>query len=336
LKKRLLLFVIPALVLASKAVNADTVTPPDVLYASVFRSQGLDFPQVKPWHLKAHYSLLKDGKMETGTFEEWWIAPQKYKLSYARKGFTQTDYAGDTGLFRMGNQQWPVGQEASIHQEITQPLPAMPDAKEAELRPATYNGSASLRCVEVAYTPVAGHAAETSNPVYCMDSAKPVLRLTALHGMHNLTTYNRVTQFQGHYIAEDIAAFYSEKPVFTFTVDLMEALSGVEEATLAPPPGATLIAKEKLVIPGGALSTLRFVSPDYPSMAKQMHADGKVEVMATIDRLGRVVKVGEATGPALLRQPAMDAILRWTFRPFLFCGEATEVDARLSIIFKLN
>ena len=286
--------------------------------------------------MKAHYSLLKSGKMEDGTFEEWWLAPQKYKIAYTRKGFTQTDYAGDAGLFRMGDQQWPVGEEALIHQEITQPLPAMPDAKDAELRAADYNGSQGLRCVEVAYTPVTADAARTSNPVYCMDSLKPVLRVTALHGMHNLTTYNRVTQFQGHYIAEDIEASIADKTVFTLTVDLMEALSGVDDTTLAPPAGATLIAKDKLVLPGGALSILKFLTPAYPSLAKQVHADGKVEVMVTIDRLGRVVRVGGATGPTLLRQPAMDAVSHWEFRPFLLCGEPTEVDAKVAIIFKVN
>lgn len=116
----------------------------------------------------------------------------------------------------------------------------------------------------------------------------------------------------------------------------METLPDVDPAMLAPPPGATLIAKDKMILPGGALTVLKLLPPDYPSLAKQTRWDGKVEVLVTIDRLGHVVKVGTATGPALLRQPATDAVSHWIFRPFLFCGEPVEVDAEVSVTFRLN
>jgi hypothetical protein len=335
-KKKLLLLSILVLVSAAEVVNADTATPPDVLYASVFRSQGLNFPQVKPWHVKAHYTLLKAGKMQNGTFEEWWIAPKTFKLSYTRKGFSQTDYANAAGLFRMGEQEWPVGEEAWIHQELTQALPAMPNAREAELRPAAYSGSTNLRCVEVVYKRVAADATKPTDPVYCFDSGQPVLRLTALHGMHNVTTYNRIAQFQGHYIAEEIQETWNDRTVFELTVDSMETLRDVDPAMLAPPPSATLLTRDKMILPGGALTVLKLSPPDYPSLAKQTRSDGKVDVLVTIDPLGHVVKVGPATGPALLRQPASEAVSHWIFRPFLFCGEPVEVDAEVSVIFRLN
>ena len=42
-----------------------------MLYASTFRGELLSSLQLKPWHLKAHYSVRKAGKMENGVFEEW-------------------------------------------------------------------------------------------------------------------------------------------------------------------------------------------------------------------------------------------------------------------------
>jgi Gram-negative bacterial TonB protein C-terminal len=335
-KKTLLLLSALALVWAVKAVNADGGTPPDVLYASVFHSQGLNFSQVKPWHLKAHYTVLKAGKMVSGIFEEWWVAPHTYRLSYSRKGFVQTDYASDAGLFRVGEQQWPVGDEGLIHQEIAQPLPVMPDAKEAQLRMAAYDGNQSLRCVEVAYNPGAENAAKPSDPVYCMDRGRPVLRMTALHGMQNLTTYNRITQFQGHYVAGDIQNTWFNRTLLTLTVDSLESLTVVDAVMFAPPAGATLLSKDKVILPSGALTALKLFPPTYPSLAKQIRSDGEVNVHVTIDRLGRVVKVSGATGPPLLRQPAIDAVSHWIFRPFLFCGDPVEVDAEVPIGFSLN
>jgi hypothetical protein len=274
--------------------------------------------------------------MENGVFEEWWVNPHTYKLSYGRKGFVQTDYASDAGLFRMGEQQWPVGDEALIHQEITQPLPPMPDAKDAELRMATYNGSENLRCVEVAYKPVPADDRRPWDPMYCVDPGKPVLRMTALHAMHNRTTYNRVTQFQGHYIAEEIQRIWDNQTTLTLAVDSIEILPEVDAATFAPPAGATFLAKDKVVLPSGAIFALKTFPLQYPSLAKQIQSDGKVEVHVTIDGLGHVVKVAGATGPALLRQPAIDSVSHWIFRPFLFCGEPVAIDAEVPIAFRLN
>jgi hypothetical protein len=69
---------------------------------------GLGGADVKPWHLKANYQTFDaDGKpKDQGVFEEWWVGPEKYKVSYSSASFNQTLYQnGDTKLIT-GDKGW--------------------------------------------------------------------------------------------------------------------------------------------------------------------------------------------------------------------------------------
>ncbi len=92
-------------------------------------------------------------------------------------------------------------------------------------------------------------------------------------------------------------------------------------------PALLSLQKDKVVLPSGAIFALNFFPLQYPRLAKQVQSGGKVEVHVTIDALGHVVKVAGATGPTVLRQPAIDSVSHWLFRPFLFCGEPVVIDA---------
>src|SRR5271163_4707895 len=112
----LLLFVCSLFLAAARADNGRITDDPEVLYGLVVKSQGLTFPGVKPWHLKASYTLFdaKGKNPVNGVFEEWYVGPHRYKRSYTRPGFTQTDYGTDAGLYRSGEQEWPARDELQI------------------------------------------------------------------------------------------------------------------------------------------------------------------------------------------------------------------------------
>ena len=97
------------LFLPSIGTAAPTLDDPEMLYMLAVKSQGLNFPGVKPWHIKASYILFdaKGKNPVNGVFEEWYVGPHRYKRSYTRPGFTQTDYGTDAGLYRSGEQKWP-------------------------------------------------------------------------------------------------------------------------------------------------------------------------------------------------------------------------------------
>jgi TonB family protein len=62
-------------------------------------------------------------------------------------------------------------------------------------------------------------------------------------------------------------------------------------------------------------SLLQAGSPLYPLAAKAAGIEGKVVLKGTIDTDGHMKNLQVVKGPAELRQAAMDAVMRWTFRP---------------------
>jgi TonB family protein len=64
-----------------------------------------------------------------------------------------------------------------------------------------------------------------------------------------------------------------------------------------------------------ARKTKKRVQPKYPEMALKMRVDGTVKVEAVVDSEGAVNNVIVVSGPALLRQTAIDCVKQWDFEP---------------------
>lgn len=75
------------------------------------------------------------------------------------------------------------------------------------------------------------------------------------------------------------------------------------------------------------------VSPTYPAFAKTAHVTGIVRVELVIDEKGAVVSAQSSTGPAILRQAAIDAAKRWKFRPTITDGQAVRIAGFLNFNF---
>jgi protein TonB len=77
------------------------------------------------------------------------------------------------------------------------------------------------------------------------------------------------------------------------------------------------------------------ISPSYPQNAKSARVMGIVTVYVEVDPNGAVSTVQSTSGPALLRQAAMDAARRWKFRPTLIDGQAVRVVGFINFNFTL-
>jgi TonB family protein len=77
------------------------------------------------------------------------------------------------------------------------------------------------------------------------------------------------------------------------------------------------------------------ISPSYPQNAKSARVMGIVTVYVEVDPKGAVSIVQSASGPALLRQAAMDAARRWKFRPTVVDGQAVRVVGFINFNFTL-
>jgi TonB family protein len=76
--------------------------------------------------------------------------------------------------------------------------------------------------------------------------------------------------------------------------------------------------------------------PTYPPIAKTIRLQGSVLLHVSVDATGAVTKVDAVGGPAMLRQAAVDAVTKWTYRPFEVDGKPAAVKLVVSVPFSLG
>ena len=104
------------------------------------------------------------------------------------------------------------------------------------------------------------------------------------------------------------------------------------------PPKPTPAPKQKVAVSEGVQQArlIHRVQPVYPPLAKQTGLQGTVVLRALIGTDGAVREVQLVSGPYLLGQAAMDAVLQWRYQPTLLNGQPMEVETRITVIFTLN
>jgi len=78
------------------------------------------------------------------------------------------------------------------------------------------------------------------------------------------------------------------------------------------------------------------ITPIYPVIAKAAHQEGTVVIHAIISKTGRIERATAESGPALLRQSALDAVIAARYRPYMLNGSPTEVETTFNVNFRLN
>ena len=112
------------------------------------------------------------------------------------------------------------------------------------------------------------------------------------------------------------------------------AVQRAPAAVVTPPPAAP-----KQVMVGGRVKMARLihrVEPQYPPLARQMRVSGVVELVGIIAVDGRIRELKLLSGNPLLAPAALEAVRLWVYEPTMLNGEAVEVVAPISIIFRLN
>jgi TonB family protein len=88
--------------------------------------------------------------------------------------------------------------------------------------------------------------------------------------------------------------------------------------------------------PVQAALLIRRVEPTYPTLARQLRLEGRVELHAVIAKDGTIQALEAISGHPLLIQSAMEAVREWRYRPTIFNGQPVEVDTRITVIYSLN
>jgi protein TonB len=87
-------------------------------------------------------------------------------------------------------------------------------------------------------------------------------------------------------------------------------------------------------VAGGLL--IQKTSPVYPQIAREARVSGTVVIQATISKTGAIQNLRAVSGPTMLRQPALDAVKTWRYKPYLLDGEPVDVETTVSVTFSLG
>lgn len=79
---------------------------------------------------------------------------------------------------------------------------------------------------------------------------------------------------------------------------------------------------------------LKSVQPIYPQMAKTQHVSGNVQIDALIDADGNVSAMKVLSGPALLRDAALQSLKQWKYQPAELDGKPTSMHLTVMLQFR--
>jgi periplasmic protein TonB len=119
-------------------------------------------------------------------------------------------------------------------------------------------------------------------------------------------------------------------------------LGGVLGGTLkgAPPPAGPIVeGPRKPVRVGGEVKQPKLIfgpDPVYPFLAIQSRISGVVVIEAIIDEHGNVTAERALSGQPLLIPSALEAVSKRKYEPTVLDGEATPIDLRVEVSFRVN
>jgi TonB family protein len=79
---------------------------------------------------------------------------------------------------------------------------------------------------------------------------------------------------------------------------------------------------------------LKSVQPIYPQMARTQHVSGNVQIDALIDADGNVSAMKVLSGPALLRDAALQSLKQWKYQPAELDGKPTSMHLTVMLQFR--
>jgi len=111
-------------------------------------------------------------------------------------------------------------------------------------------------------------------------------------------------------------------------------LSGLMPVSPSLPKPSLATVKVSQGVSQGLL--IKKVQPKYPQTALAVHAQGVVEIEATINKEGNVTNVKVLKGDAVLAHAAVEAVRQWRYKPYYLDGEPVEIQTQITVNFKPN
>ena len=77
------------------------------------------------------------------------------------------------------------------------------------------------------------------------------------------------------------------------------------------------------------------VEPVYPTLAKQIHKEGRVELHARIATDGSIQSLEVVSGDLIFFPSALQAVRQWRYRPTILNGQPVEIDTHITVIYTM-
>jgi len=318
-------------------------TNPKELMLLAAKTNGLSGDDVKPWHLKAVFTLFNEqGTVkDQGTYEEFRVSEHKFKIAFTSYAFSQTDYGMEKGVLRSGAREPVPGPLSQLRNEFTDPL----EQNELATKHPRYSmkkrtaGSTNLLCLNETGNLVAPPHLSYLGSIYCLDTDKPALRVS-VHGIEpwaSQLVHTNIASFQGRYLPRDLEASVGGKLLFKAHLDMVEALHTINDTDFTPPADAQPWPPLAAISAAEAQGLhLQQDEPVYPPIAVAAHVSGKVVLQAIIGKDGRVLSLSVVSGPLMLQQAALDAVRKWIYKPYLVNNEPVEVNTTINVVFPVQ
>lgn len=78
------------------------------------------------------------------------------------------------------------------------------------------------------------------------------------------------------------------------------------------------------------------VEPVYPTLAKQIHKEGRVELRAIIGTDGTIQSLQVVSGDPLFLISAREAVEQWRYRPTYLNGQPVEIDTYITVVYTIE
>ena len=325
---------------AAPAVLAIPHLPKDAadILALARKYNGLDSPNLKPWHIVASYETFDDkGQSKAkGTFEEFWLGDGKYKRSYTSSTFTQTEFKTSDGRYRTGDHDSPPYPENLVEDLLLHPLPSSEETQDSTPeRRVLIAKKVKLQCVMLSQKLTNGASAPLGLfPTYCFSDNQPMLRVGLSFG-ETLANFNTLTIFQGRYLALDIDAHDGKYLLLKMHVEQLATYSP-NPADFAPPAGLKAIEQQAVQVASGVMAgnLLKQEQPVYPDYARKNRIAGTVIMKVIIGRDGHIRNLRLISAPdSSLAISAIAAVRNWVYKPYELNGEPVEIETSITVVY---
>ena len=103
-------------------------------------------------------------------------------------------------------------------------------------------------------------------------------------------------------------------------------------------PTVKVASSRPVVVSSGVATGMLIQSTPavYPPVARTAHVSGTVELHATISTNGTIKDLRAVSGPAMLRQAALDAVRNWRYKPYMLNNQPVEVETTINVVFSLG